>query len=163
MARSRSSPPPSREDVFVELFKRLGSIAFATPIMNQVTWAGKARKWVDPSQISAEQQPWLSQFEGTIEDYIWQGSGLGPRRQMGATLFCWFRVNSGDPDEVGSSYLTTILEGIEGTLAPDDWGQSTCTLGGLVEWARIEGKILKIPGDIDPQGLLLVPIRIEIP
>jgi hypothetical protein len=153
----------SREAIYSALFDRLAEAYFPIPIMGNITWMGMARKWIDPAQIPSDQQPFLCQSEGGVEDYTWQGPGFGPKRILTASLFGFCRVNSGDGQELGSTYLTSMLEAIENALAPDTLDRGTCSLGGIVIWARIEGKILKVPGDLDPQALLLVPIRIEIP
>ena len=37
------------------------------------------------------------------------------------------------------------------------------TLGGLVQWARIEGRVFKDPGDLTGLGLAIVPMSILVP
>lgn len=60
--------------------------------------------------------------------------------------------------------LDNILEGIlKIFLAPDNFSSGQFTINGMVYWARVEGRILKDPGDIDKQALLLVPIIVEMP
>jgi len=60
--------------------------------------------------------------------------------------------------------LDNILEAIlKPFLTPDNFSSGQLTLNGLVYWARVEGRILKDPGDIDKQALLLVPIIVEMP
>lgn len=67
----------------------------------------------------------------------------------------------------GAVTQNRILRGVRRALRslPTDPGYSDRrnTLGGLVYYARIEGKIFKDPGDIDDQGMLIVPIKILVP
>jgi hypothetical protein len=160
----------SREQIYSALFNVISGVSFNQPIMGWTTWAGKVRKFVDPAQIPPNSQPFLSQFEGFPERYMRRGEKLPPVRDLGVRLFCYARVGSGDPVELGSQYLTTILEAVEEAMQPDDQGEGfeiggigNFTLGGLVRWCRIEGNLLKVPGDTDSQGLLCIPIKILWP
>jgi len=54
--------------------------------------------------------------------------------------------------------LNTILDALEAALNPANGARQT--LGGLVSHCRIEGAVLKDPGDLDGDGLLWVPIKI---
>ena len=54
------------------------------------------------------------------------------------------------------------LDALEEALAPPP-GFDRQTLGGLVHYCRIEGRVVKDPGDLDGQGLALVPIKILAP
>ena len=62
------------------------------------------------------------------------------------------------------SDLIEMLEAFEAAfIKPDNFSTNCNTLGGLVYWVRIEGKIFKDPGDIDSQTLLIVPLVVEMP
>lgn len=67
----------------------------------------------------------------------------------------------------GATTQNRILAGVRRALrvAPTDPGYSDRrnTLGGLVYYCRIEGKIFKDPGDIDDQGMLIIPIKMLVP
>lgn len=60
-----------------------------------------------------------------------------------------------------------ILGGVRKALRPlpADVGfhDNRCTLGQLVHHCFIQGRIFKDPGDIDQQGMLVVPIKLLIP
>lgn len=160
------STATSREQIFSALFDLVSAAEFRVPILRKTTWAGKARKFVPPSQINNDMQPFLAQFEGYPESYDRQGNRLPPIRELGARLFCWSRVDSGDTAQLGSQYLTYMIEAVEDALKPDVRGYGSpglLTLGGLVQWCRIEGPILKFPGDADNQALVSIPIKILWP
>jgi hypothetical protein len=60
--------------------------------------------------------------------------------------------------------LDTMMESFERTFnVPDNFSTNSNTLGGLVYWVRIEGKVFKDPGDIDNQAMLIVPLVVEMP
>ena len=48
-------------------------------------------------------------------------------------------------------------------ISPDNFSSGQFTINGMVYWARIEGRILKDPGDIDKQAMLLIPVIVEMP
>jgi hypothetical protein len=160
----------TREELLGDLFTAVSDAVFDVPIMGHTTWAGKARKYVDPAQIPNGMQPFLAQFEGFPEHYERRGMRLPPVREIGVRLFCWARVDTGDTAELGSQYLTTMLEAVERVMLPDLAGYGAgsgnvglFTLNGGCQWCRIEGSVLKIPGDTDGQALVCIPVRILWP
>ena len=57
------------------------------------------------------------------------------------------------------------MDALDAALAPAgaDLTLGRCTLGGTAYRCAIDGKPLKDPGDLDGDGLLLVPITIVLP
>ena len=166
MGFGQTSTATSREQIFEALFAKVKDVVFDRPVLEKTTWQGSIRKAVDYSQISAEQMPFLSQFEGPTEKYEQHGNRLPAIRTLQARLFCWARVASGDPNELGTQYITTMLEAVEKALAPEQQGYGfpgLQTLGGLVQWCRIEGTILKFTGDTDQAACAAIPIMILWP
>ena len=70
-----------------------------------------------------------------------------------------YTASGKDPDCVPARDLDIALDAIAACLAPGP-AEMRQTLGGLVSHCRIEGRIVKDPGDLDGQGLALVPVRI---
>ena len=67
-----------------------------------------------------------------------------------------------DPDAVPETALNNFLDAIQASLKPDSpTGQFT--LGGLVAWCRMVGKIDKAPGDLGPIGIAIGGIEIIVP
>lgn len=67
-----------------------------------------------------------------------------------------------DPDVIPETALNNFLDAIQASLAPDSpTGQFT--LGGLVGWCRMVGKIDKDPGDIGPIAVAIADIEIIVP
>ncbi len=69
-----------------------------------------------------------------------------------------------DPADVPVTQMNNIFDLIDplqdGILKPDDTLQNRQTLGGLVYDCYIEGVVNKIPGDLDNQGVITIPIRV---
>jgi len=86
---------------------------------------------------------------------------------MVTTLECegWIYCNAGqNPDLAPDTGLTALERMVRQSFAPDgDYGDPKFTLGGLVYWCRIEGRTDSSPGDLDPQALAKLPIRITLP
>jgi hypothetical protein len=167
MGSSTNSLATSREQIFQALFDRLKEARFPEQIRGQSSWRGSARKFIDPMQIPLEAQPFLAQFEGMPELYEQPGNRLPAIRTLGARIFGWAQANSGDSGELGTRYVTWMLEAIENALAEDSGGgfgfPGNCTLGNLVQYVKIEGMVLKFPGDTDTQAMVCVPVKILWP
>jgi hypothetical protein len=141
------------------------SITFATAINGAVNWRNqilnssgvpnKLRLW---STVSAEEQP--AAFLVThLERDEYRGLGL-VRRRLELGVWCYSRADNapGAPD------LDVMVKALEGAIiTPDNFSTNCNTLGGLVYWCRIEGRLFKDPGDIDSQALLILPIVVEMP
>lgn len=58
--------------------------------------------------------------------------------------------------------LNNLLDAVQGALAPD-LTTGRFTLGGLVHWCRLQGKIEKEPGDLDGQAIAVAEVLITVP
>jgi hypothetical protein len=82
------------------------------------------------------------------------------------TLMCeiWIYSNAGaDPTAVPATALNNLLDAVQSVFNPDDRMRNVFRLGGLVEWCRIAGKIMKEPGDMDGQAIAIVDVEITVP
>lgn len=115
-------------------------------------------------------QPALYLYEGD------EDTAQSPRRGLAirtwdVSLFLWCKIPLGttigvpDGTTPGATVINNLIEAVEVALAPDNPGTGCLTLGGLVEWCRIEGRIMKVPGDINPDGQCFaeIPIKILVP
>jgi hypothetical protein len=155
----------SREEIYTALFALTSAAQFSTPILGLNTWGGFGRKYVDPAQIANEAMPFMAQTEGWPERFERPHPRLPPIRTLNVRLYCWARVDSGDTAELGSLYCTRMIEAVESALKPDAYydGNDMLTLGGLVQHCDINGTVFKFTGDLDPQCMVSVPIRIIWP
>jgi hypothetical protein len=72
-------------------------------------------------------------------------------------------IDSGhDEDVVPASTLNALIDAVDAALAPNRLTGAQ-TLGGLVSHCWIEGKILKDAGDLDGDGIAVIPVKILVP
>ena len=149
----------TREQVANALLTAVQGMAFASPINGKSVWVTTSRRLRLWGSVPADQQPAAFVVAHNEED-TFRGLGL-LRIRLHYSVWCYSRTD--DPSIVGDTDLNTMLAAFQ-TLFPvteDSTGQNT--LGGLVYWSRIEGRVFKDPGDIDGQTLLIVPIIVEMP
>jgi hypothetical protein len=82
------------------------------------------------------------------------------------TLKCevWIYSNAGqDPNIAPGTALNNLLDAVQAAFSSDSPLEARFTLGGLVEWCRIVGKIMKEPGDMDGQAIAVADVEITVP
>lgn len=153
----------TREEIFTALWELNEGIQFdvsstSTPVMT--TWKLRERKLKLFSDVSSSQKPYIAQVEHS-EEFV-KVRNLPYRRVFMAQ---WFIYQ--DNAKVPSIVNNNILDAVETCLAPKvtDPGflDNRNTLHGLVYACFIEGEIFKDPGDIDNQGMMVVPIKLLVP
>lgn len=141
----------SRESIYAALFALVsGSAPFKTKGRRLKMWGD-----VNPSEKPAI---FVAQRG---EKYV-QGSDATPQKvTLKADIFIY--TNAGkDPNVIPATTLNNLVDAVDAALAGSIiTGRQT--LGGLVSHCWIEGDILIDPGDIDGDGLAVIPVRILIP
>lgn len=148
----------TRNDVMVAILNVIQGMTFAPMVQGATTWktvSNRLRLWGD---VGPDQQP--AAFLVTHKEMDeYRGLGL-VRRRLELLIWCYTRSDS-DP---GGPQLDTLMEAFEAAFnVVDDNSTGSNTLGGLVYWCRIEGRVFKDPGDLDNQTLLIVPLVVEMP
>lgn len=69
-------------------------------------------------------------------------------------------TNVADPSSLLNGLLDAVQEALRAPLFPAPGRQ---TLGGLVHNCWINGEIFKDPGDLDNDGMAIVPVKILVP
>lgn len=116
------------------------------------------------SDVAAPQQPACFQAEwGSDEQQV---TNLPQKTSLLANWIIYQAVGN-DDKALGAVENNLILRGVREALAPqpDDPGflDRRNTLGGLVYHCYISGRLFKDPGDIDGQGMMVVPIKLLVP
>lgn len=143
-----------REQAMAALAARVASAyAWATPPSRRL------KLWSD---VPPAMRPACFLFEGGAETYA-DAADATPKRSLQVRLFIY--VDAHDPAAIGAATLNTIMDALDAALQPSgaDLALGRLTLGGAVHRASIEGKPLKDPGDLDGDGLLVVPITLVLP
>ena len=143
-----------REQAVGALLRRVATAyAWASPPSRRL------KLWSD---VPASMRPACFLFEGGAETY--EDAAVGaPKRSLHVRLFIY--VDAHDPAAIGAAALNTIMDALDQALVPAgcDLPLGRMTLGGIAYRASIDGKPLKDPGDLDGDGLLVVPITIVLP
>jgi hypothetical protein len=144
----------SREDALTALLALVSAAyPWGTPPSRRL------KMWSDVAPID---RPACFLFEGGLETYE-RGAAAVPKRTLDVKLFVY--IDSRDPETVGASILNAIMDALDAAFVPaaEDGPFGRVTLGGAAYRCAIEGKPLKDPGDLDGDGLLVVPIQIILP
>lgn len=76
----------------------------------------------------------------------------------------WIYSKAGEnPDIAPITGLNNLLDAVQAALSPDSPMTGRFTLGGLVHWCRLSGKIEKTPGDLDGQAIAVADVEITVP
>jgi hypothetical protein len=150
----------SREAIMAALCACLAKAQFSTPINGRDSWALLSRRLKLWSDVAGADQPALFITEHG-ENIAYASESLPGKTTLNVDLFVYISAGR-DPDCVPSADLNTALDAIAVCLAAEP-SLGRQSLGGLVTHCRIEGRIVKDPGDLDGQGLALIPVKILAP
>jgi hypothetical protein len=76
----------------------------------------------------------------------------------------WIYSKAGEnPDVAPVTALNNLLDAVQAAFAPDDQMRQRFTLGGLVHWCRLAGKVDKDPGDLNGQAIAVADVEIIVP
>ncbi len=144
--------------------------------MAEVRWtragdAQDARRFVTVSRrvkifadVPAASQPACFQAEWATNEA--QVTGM-PYKTTLEVNWIIFQCTGKDKNAIPAIENNLIIGGVREVLAPrpTDIGfpDKRNTLGGLVHHCYISGRIFKDPGDIDDQGMMVIPIKLLVP
>ena len=137
--------------------------ALAARVASAYAWAAppsrRLKLWSD---VPPAMRPACFLFEGGTETYA-NAADPASKRSLLVRLFIY--VDAHDPAALGAAQLNAIMDALDAALAPAgaDITLGRTTLSGAVHRASIDGKPLKDPGDLDGDGLLVVPIALVLP
>lgn len=147
----------SREQVMNTLFTLI-----STNVVGVKTFS---RRIVMPSDIGSVPLPCLTLYR-LRETFSPTPNALPNKRNWDVWLI--LVIQNKDKKVAGDTILNPILDSIENALAPSGPGGAlfgTQNLGGLVQYAIIEGQMHLEPGDTDPNGIggAVIPLKILVP
>jgi hypothetical protein len=157
---------PTREAVMTALLARAATATSFATISRQVVMIPGAPT---PQIAIPPAQPALYLLE-SHEETKREGRGRPAVRSWFVELWLWCKIPIGETLGVpgatpGATAINTLIEAIEAALVPDNAELNEFTLDGLVQFCRIEGHTVKVPGDINPDGqcFAAIPLRILVP
>jgi hypothetical protein len=119
------------------------------------TFSRRVKMWGD---VSAQPALFLRDLSETLE---YRNTVL---QEQTIRAEVWIYSNFGqDPDIAPITPLNNLLDAVQSAFAPDDPMQGRFTLGGLVFWCRMTGRVEKSPGDLDGQAIAVADVEITVP
>ena len=138
----------SREVIMQALFALVsGSAPF-------VTASRRLKLWTD---VPPGERPAIFQYER--DDVYANGKNYLPIVEMNVDLYIYTAPGM-DSGVTPISILNPLLDAVDAALKPSPSTPGKQTLGGLVSNCYIDGKVMKDPGDIDGDGIAVIPVKI---
>lgn len=154
----------SREEIFEALFTLTKDVVWNVGTANAPVYERfrtRTRRIALFSDVNDSAQPWLGQSEHS--ESFNQLSRMPYKRTFKAQWVV-YHVNGKQPNSTPTVRNNQILDALQAAIAPavtdEGYPDERNTLGGLVYHCFIDGEVFKDPGDIDDQGMLVVPITI---
>ena len=151
------------EAIFVALAERMTEVVWLENAVEKsfVTTDRRVRLFSD---VPVEQQP--ACFQAEHGDTYQQVSNL-PYKVILEANWIIYQAPGMDLNVRGAILNNLILKGCREALKPkpqdEGWFDERNTLNGLVYHCFISGRVFKDPGDIDGQGMIVVPIKLLVP
>jgi|ERR1039458_6156422 hypothetical protein len=137
----------SREAIMTALFALVsGSASFVTASRRLQLW----------DTVPSASKPAIFMYERG-DEYKGAERYLPPTVTMNVDLFIY--IDAGKDQSIAPiTVLNPLVDAVDTALKPGNNGRQT--LGGLVSHCYIDGKIMKDPGDIDGDGVAVIPVKI---
>lgn len=135
----------NREAIYAALF------AMVSPLDGLVTVSRRLKHWSD---VPASETPALFMAQGKQQADRPAVNGLPTRYFLDATIYLY--VNT--VDQIPGAVINPIVDAVTQIFDPTGIGTPQ-TLGGLVEWARVEGAIETSEGALGDVEVCMIPIR----
>lgn len=150
----------TREEVSLALFNLAGTATIASA----PAFKFKSRKLVLWADCPLERRPALYMAE-RIQSYMGAERPVPAKRTWNYSFFIYTNAKNATDTNPGSAILNPLLDALLAALAPTgaDLMQQRQTLGGLVNNAYVDGDVFFDPGDIDGDGMAIVPVKVLVP
>ena len=140
-----------RETILNTLFTRVsGAAAFVTASRRLKLW----------SSVAAADKPSIFMVErGDV--YVRASEAVPETVTLMIDLYIYTDAGQ-DQTHVPATTLNTLIDAVDTALLPDALTGKQ-TLGNMVSHCWIEGKVMKDAGDLDGQGVAVIPVKILVP
>lgn len=141
----------NRESIITALFNLVSNAAaFNTASRRLQLW----------SSVASTDKPALFMCERG-ETYTRAGEAVPESVTLNVDLYIYTDAGK-EQSAVPATVLNNLIDAIDAALAPN-YLTGLQTLGGLVSHCWIEGKLMKDAGDLDGDGVAVIPVRILVP
>jgi hypothetical protein len=141
----------NRESIITALFNLVSNAApFVTASRRLQLWSGMA----------STDKPAIFLCERS-ENYTRASEAVPEAVTINVDIYIYTDAGK-DQSLVPITTLNNLIDAVDTALAPN-YLTGLQTLGGLVSHCWIEGKIMKDAGDLDGDGIAIIPIKILVP
>ncbi len=158
----------TREPIYAALFARVAAATWAALGPDAITafklTSRKLLHWTDPSIIDS--MPCLFQTQRT--ETVIRERGKPPIWKLNVELFIYVKTLANqDAAVIPSQQENPILDAVVAILEPSAYpsqkdSPDACTLGGLVNYCKVQGTVENFEGDLGDLGVLIVPVEIVV-
>lgn len=157
--------PRDEEEILEALYKVLEGVRFTLPGSSVETGfkqtSRRVKLWGD---VPTNQKPACFQAEHANQED--QTTNL-PYKATVMVNWIVYQSAGKDSKAIPTKHNSAILKGIRKALRPTPrdpgFRDRRNTLGGLVHHCYISGRVFKDPGDIDGEGMMVIPIKLLVP
>ena len=146
-----------RENVLSALFSLMSGVSFSLQggAGGFKTVSRKLKHWSD---VSVSDRPALF-MSCHGETPVYRAENLPAYQKLSVHVYVY--LSTRDVSIIGDIDISSILDAFDAALSPGP-GEQRQTLGGLVSHCRVDGDILRDPGDLDGEGLIIIPISLAL-
>ena len=148
----------SRETILVALYQRLKVVSFSQPVRGKTTFTITSRRlkhWADVAR--ADRPALFMTCHG--ENPLYRSESTPSYQKFDVKIFVYLDTGEVSPNYTPDTDISVILDALDSSISPGV-GEQRQTLGGLVSHCRVDGEILRDPGDIDGDGIIIYPISV---
>ena len=140
-----------RETIITSLFTLLANAALFK------TAGRRLQLW---SSVASADKPALFLNERS-EEYVRDSEAVPEAVILQIDIYIYVDVGK-DQNSIPATTANKLLDAVDTALAPNPF-TGLQTLNGLVSHCWIEGKIIKDTGDLDGDGVIIIPVKILVP
>lgn len=148
----------NRELITVALIAKLSTTVFSPPIKNKTTFTKISRRLKIWADVPKENRPWAG-LVCHSETPVFKSENTPPYFKLSYRLFIY--LDAKDDKSIGDIDINNVLDAVGDALKPG-FGEQRQTLGNLVNHCRVDGEILRDPGDLDGDGIIIIPIAVTL-
>lgn len=142
-----------------KIFRALYDLSEKLTWGNNQKFQTRSRRLMHFDKVDANMQPAFFQTEHAETTTVTRGN---PWKQVWGASWVIYLASGKDSSAIPADDVNDLIDALE-ALLPQDEVSGRFTLGGLVYDCYIEGETIKIPGDIDDQGMIVIPLKLLIP
>lgn len=147
----------TREEIYQALFDWVSTVQIGGIDVFK-TRSRKLKLWGD---VPLELRPAIYLAE---REQSYQRSAVGiPVRVFTGLFFIYTNAKQATDAVSGSAILNPLVDAVQNVLRATPQTGGKQTLGGVVHDCYIEGDVFFDPGDIDGDGMAIIPVKIVLP